>query len=161
MSVTDILDPRAAVDAALGLSGPIRDEAHYEALLAFVDEAFEKFGADEHHPVFTLVDMVADRIREYEGRVHPWPETATPASVLGFLMEEHGLRQSDLPEVGPQSVVSEVLSGRRQLNLRQVQALARRFHVPMEAFAAGKAGCKAQWSSPRRRGVLPGGGPPL
>lgn len=136
MSVTDILGPWASVDAALGLSGPIRDEAHYEALLAFVDEAFERFGADEHHPIFTLVDLVADRIREYEDRAHPWPDTATPASVLGYLMAEHGLRQSDIPEIGPQSVVSEVLSGKRQLNLRQVQALARRFHVPMEVFAA-------------------------
>lgn len=136
MSVTtDILAPWAAVDAALGLSGPIRDEAHYEALLAFVDECFERFGADESHPIFTLVDVAADRIREYEDRVHPWPDTATAASVLAFLMEEHGLRQSDFPEVGAQSVVSEVLSGKRQLNLRQVQALARRFHVSMEVFA--------------------------
>jgi len=38
--------------------------------------------------------------------------------------------------VGPQSVVSEVLHGKRALNLRQVKALAARFHVPMEAFAA-------------------------
>jgi HTH-type transcriptional regulator/antitoxin HigA len=51
-------------------------------------------------------------------------------------MEQHGLRQCDLPEVGVQSVVSEVLTGKRQLNLRQVQALALRFGVPMEALAA-------------------------
>ena len=55
---------------------------------------------------------------------------------LAFLMEQHGLRQSDLPEVGAQSVVSAVLSGKRELNLRQTQALARRFGVQMEALAA-------------------------
>jgi HTH-type transcriptional regulator/antitoxin HigA len=56
--------------------------------------------------------------------------------VLAFLMQSHGLRQSDLPEVGSQGVVSEVLAGKRELNLRQVTALAKRFRVPMEALAA-------------------------
>ena len=49
-------------------------------------------------------------------------------------MEEHGLRQSDLPEVGAQSVVSAVLAGKRQLNLRQVKALANRFSVPLDVL---------------------------
>ena len=56
--------------------------------------------------------------------------------VVGALMAEHDLRQGDLPEVGTQSVVSEVLAGKRHLNLRQVKALAARFAVPMELFAA-------------------------
>jgi HTH-type transcriptional regulator/antitoxin HigA len=55
--------------------------------------------------------------------------------VLASLMDEHGLRQSDLPEIGSQGVVSEVLAGKRQLNLRQVRALAARFSVPMEMLA--------------------------
>ena len=46
----------------------------------------------------------------------------------------HGLRQSDLPEVGSQGVVSEILSGKRALNLRQVQALAERFQVSPAVF---------------------------
>jgi HTH-type transcriptional regulator/antitoxin HigA len=50
-------------------------------------------------------------------------------------MEQHGLRQCDLPEVGAQSVVSAVLSGKRDLNLRQVQAVAKRFGVAMDALA--------------------------
>lgn len=134
MSVTDILAPWAAVNDALGLAQPIRDEAHYQELLAFVEECFERFGDDDSHPVFALVSLAADRIRDYEDRTHPWPDTSTPASVLAYLMEEHGLKQSELPEVGPQSVVSAILSGKRQLNLRQVKALAGRFRVPMELF---------------------------
>ena len=133
MSVTDILAPWAAIDDALGLSGPVRDEAHYEQLLSFVDEAFERFGDDDSHPIFSLVSVVADRIREYEARVHPWQELA-PHALLRELMEEHGLRQSDLPEVGTQSVVSDILAGKRSLNLRQVKALSERFHLPMEVF---------------------------
>ena len=49
-------------------------------------------------------------------------------------MREHGLTQSDLPGVGPQSVVSEILSGKRQLNLRQIRWLAERFNVPVDVF---------------------------
>ncbi len=135
MSVTDILAPWAVVNDALGLAAPIRDEAHYAELLEFVEECFDRFGDNESHPVFGLVSLVADRIRQYEERVHPWPDSATPASLLAYLMEEHGIKQSELPEVGPQSVVSEILSGKRAPNLRQVKALAKRFHVPMEALA--------------------------
>jgi HTH-type transcriptional regulator / antitoxin HigA len=118
-----------------GLSGPVRGDPHYDKLLAFVDEMFEKFGHDDQHPIFTLVSLVAERIREYEDRQHPWPDSATPAACLAFLMESHGLNQKDLPEVGTQSVVSEILSGKRQINLRQAAALARRFGVPIEVFA--------------------------
>ena len=53
---------------------------------------------------------------EYENRVHPWPDTSTPATVLTSLMLEHGLRQTDLPEIGAQSVVSAVLAGKFSKN---------------------------------------------
>ena len=134
MNISDILAPWGAVHAALGLGAPIWDEAHYNAMLTFIDECFEQFGADDEHPIFVLVDWVAQRIREYEDRVHPWPDAGTPQSRLAFLMEQHGLRQCDLPEVGAQSVVSAVLAGKRSLNLRQARALAQRFQVPIEAL---------------------------
>jgi HTH-type transcriptional regulator/antitoxin HigA len=59
---------------------------------------------------------------------------ASGAEVLGYMMREHGLTQSDLPGVGPQSVISEILSGRRQLNLRQIRWLAEHFKVPIDVF---------------------------
>lgn len=135
MTVNEVLAPWKAVDAALGLSKPIASEARYKASLAFIEECFERFGADEKHPVFALVDLVAARVRDYEDRAHPWPDIGTAATRLAFLMEQHGLRQCDLPEVGPQSVVSAVLSGKRELNLRQLRALAHRFGLPMDALA--------------------------
>ena len=56
--------------------------------------------------------------------------------MLAYLTTEDRLRQSDLPEIGSQGVVSEVLAGKRALNLRQVKALAKRFAVPMDALTA-------------------------
>jgi HTH-type transcriptional regulator / antitoxin HigA len=140
MSVTELLAPWETINDALGLSGPVRDEAHYAQLLAFVDEAFERFGSDDQHPIFALVSLVAERIQAYELKAHPWPDNSTPASRLGFLLEAHGLIQKDLPEVAPQSVISEIISGKRKINLRQAQALARRFAVPMEVFAERQIG---------------------
>lgn len=135
MNVTEVLAPWVAVNSALGLSAGVRDDAHYAELLTFVDACFERFGEDDTHPIFTLVDLVADRIRDYEDRLHPWPNTSTPATVLANLMQEHGIKQTELPEVGSQGVVSEVLASKRALNLRQVKALAKRFAVPIEVFA--------------------------
>lgn len=60
--------------------------------------------------------------------------TCSGADMLRFLMEEHGLTQSDLPEIGSQGVVSEVLSGKRELNVRQIRTLAKRFHVSPAVF---------------------------
>lgn len=48
-------------------------------------------------------------------RQHP---QALGRDVLVFLMAEHNLKQSELPELGSRGVVSEILNGKRQLNLR-------------------------------------------
>ena len=61
---------------------------------------------------------------------------ATGPEVLRSLMEEHSLTQSELPEIGSQGVVSEILSGERDLNIRQVRLLAKRFGVSPAVFIA-------------------------
>jgi HTH-type transcriptional regulator/antitoxin HigA len=49
-------------------------------------------------------------------------------------MEEHGFTQSDLPEIGSQGIVPEILRGKRELNVRQIRGLARRFGVSPAIF---------------------------
>ena len=51
------------------------------------------------------------------------------ATEMKEIMQEHQLRQSDLPEIGTQGVVSEVMAGKRELNTRQIRKLAERFGV--------------------------------
>lgn len=63
----------------------------------------------------------------------PIPVSSGP-EILRALMEDHGLSQSDLPEVGSQGVVSEILSGKRDLNVRQIARLAARFGVSPAVF---------------------------
>jgi len=110
-----------------------KNEDDYDTLVQALDELLEMTGIDESHPLMSLVDIIGDWIEEWDHKHHPMPE-ATGAEVLGYMMREHGLTQSDLPGVGPQSVVSEILSGKRQLNLRQIRWLAERFNVPVDVF---------------------------
>ena len=112
---------------------PIRDEAHYQRMSEMLDALLEEAAGDENHPAMGLVDVVGDLIEDYEASHSTLPE-ATGVQALKFLMEQHGLKQSDLAEVGSQGVVSEILAGKRELNIRQVRMLARRFGVSVATF---------------------------
>ena len=115
---------RSATDIA-----PIRNAAHYRRMVALLDEA----GSNEKHPAMGLVDIVGDLIKDFEAAQHPLPEV-TGVQALRFLVEQHGLKQSDLREIGSQGVVSEILTGKRELNLRQIRALSKRFGVSTATF---------------------------
>lgn len=110
-----------------------KNEEDYDALVQAVDEILEITGDDGSHPLASLVDIISDWIGEWDRTHHPMAE-ASGEEVLGYLMREHGLTQSDLPGVGTQSVVSEILNGKRKLNLRQVRWLADYFKVSVDVF---------------------------
>lgn len=112
---------------------PPRDKAEFEARVAQLDELLDLIEGDEDHPLASLAARMGDVIAAYEAEHYPIA-LAPAREVLRLLMREHGLRQNDLPEIGSQGVVSEVLSGKRALNTRQIQALAQRFGVDSRAF---------------------------
>jgi HTH-type transcriptional regulator/antitoxin HigA len=112
---------------------PARTEAEYEALVEALDAVLDAGGADESHPMARLADYLGDLVAQWEER-DLMPDSATPLEVLRFLMAQHGLKQVDLPEIGSQGVVSEIMHGKRTLNLRQARALAERFGVSAQVF---------------------------
>ncbi len=60
---------------------------------------------------------------------------AEPTDVLRFLLDHSGLSQRDIaPELGGESTVSPVLSGKRKLNRGHIARLSRRFHVSPAVF---------------------------
>jgi HTH-type transcriptional regulator/antitoxin HigA len=111
----------------------IHDEQEYDAAIERLNELVDEIGTDEHHPLYELLDTLGILIEAYEESHHPVP-AARPAEMVRYFMEENGLAQEQLPEIGSQGVVSEVLSGKRELNVRQIRALARRFHVSPAVF---------------------------
>jgi HTH-type transcriptional regulator / antitoxin HigA len=108
-------------------------EAEYDRQVSFLDSLLEEVGEDEGHPLASLIETVGSLVEIYEAANLPAPE-GSPADVLNYLMQEHGVRQGDLPEIGSQGVVSEILRGKRRLNTRQVKALGRRFRVSPVVF---------------------------
>ncbi len=116
-----------------GIFAVAHSEAEYDRQVSFLDSLLEEIGEDEDHPLASLVETVGSLVETYEAANLPEPE-GTPADVLNYLMQEHGIRQGDLPEIGSQGVVSEILSGKRRLNTRQVKALGRRFGVSPAVF---------------------------
>jgi len=113
---------------------PPESEAAYDALVERMDALMDYIGSNENHPLNGLLHLMGDLVSEYDAAHYDKVPAASGAEVLRHLMGEHDLRQSDLPEIGSQGVVSEVLSGRRELNLRQIRALAARFGVPEQMF---------------------------
>lgn len=81
----------------------------------------------------SLIDTLGTLIKEYEDRNIQEPE-GDPIGCLKYLMQEHNLKQSDLKDLGSQGVVSEILNAKRQLNIRQIRALSRRFKVSPAVF---------------------------
>lgn len=114
--------------------GPITSERDYKRRVQTMDELLDSIGSNESHRLMPLLNLVTTEIEHYENKHHALPEAA-PSAVLSYLMEEHRLKQSDLSEeLGGQSVVSAILNNKRELNTRQVKALAKRFNVSPAVF---------------------------
>jgi len=105
----------------------------YKRLVNLLDSLIDEVGNNESHPLASLMETLGSLIETYEARKIPEIE-GNPVDTLKALMEEHGIRQSDLPEIGSQGVVSDIISGRRQLNIRQIKALGKRFNVSPAVF---------------------------
>ena len=81
-----------------------------------------------------LADLLTLLIEDFEEKHYQLPK-ASPLEAVAFLMEQHGLKQKDLLDVfGTPSIVSEVLSGKRDLNKEHISRLSKRFAVSPELF---------------------------
>lgn len=79
-----------------------------------------------------MMHVISRKVLRTFWRKHP--DSKGTLSRWFKIMDEHGLTQSELKEVGSQGVVSEILSGKRELNVRQIRALAKRFGVSPAVF---------------------------
>ena len=112
----------------------IHSETEYESMVLFMDNLLDSVGDHEDHPLADLLELTGQLVEDYERKNFAIPEAA-PHEVLRFLMNQHGLKQSDLGgEVGGQSIVSNILNGSRPINARQAKALSARFGVSVAAF---------------------------
>jgi HTH-type transcriptional regulator/antitoxin HigA len=111
-----------------------QNDAEYDRLVQLLDRLLDIVDDDENHKLMGLVDVISHVIEKHDEREGHYVKATSGIEALRFLMEQHHLKQSDLPEIGSQGVVSEILQGKRKLNLSQVKKLSERFHVSLETF---------------------------
>ena len=109
---------------------------HSEEQLAAYTKALYQLTAEPRPTAAQVkaIELLTLLVERYEEEHYTVPK-ASPADVLRFLIERHGLKQRDLAsDLGGESVVSEVLSGKRKLNATHIEQLSKRFHVSPAVF---------------------------
>ena len=108
-------------------------EQQYNKAVGWLDELIDEASENDAPLIESLIDTLGTLVKDYEDRNIPEPD-ADPIDCLKFLMEEHNLKLSDLPEMGSQEVVSDILSGKKPLTVTQIKALSERFNVSPAVF---------------------------
>jgi len=110
----------------------ITSERQHSEYLSVLDKLArqEKLTREEDRYAQVLMTLV----EAYEEQNYSIPD-ASPVHVLRTLMEANNLRQRDLaPLLGSESIVSEVLSGKRDLNKNHIEKLSKRFGISPAVF---------------------------
>jgi HTH-type transcriptional regulator / antitoxin HigA len=111
---------------------PITSERQHEEYLSVLDKLASKENPTSEEEKYAQVLMTL--IEAYEEEHDRIPD-ASPVEVLRALMEANNLRQKDLaPIFGSESIVSEVLHKKRELNKSHIEKLSKRFHVSPAVF---------------------------
>lgn len=114
----------------------IKSEEQLDAMTVEIDRLMSK-GIREGNlspEEESLLDLFSTLVEAYEDVHYPIPE-ASPHAVLRSLMEDRGLKQSDLLTIfGSSGIASEVVNGKRQISKAHAKKLAEFFRVSVEVF---------------------------
>jgi HTH-type transcriptional regulator/antitoxin HigA len=108
----------------------IKSTEDYKAALESMEAVFDKTDGE----LADYAETLAILIEKYEDEHFP-VKPATGVDIVKFLMEQNGLKQKDLIGIlGSKSTISEILNGKRPLNLHHIKKLAERFNVEPATF---------------------------
>lgn len=111
---------------------PITSERQHAEYVSVLDKL-----ASKEHPTGDeekYAEVLVTLIEAYEEENHSIPD-ASPVEVLRVLMDANDLKQKDLAALfGSESIVSEVLHRKRDLNKAHIEKLSKRFHVSPAVF---------------------------
>lgn len=113
--------------------GHIVNDQDYKSATKLADELLDDGAMGEDHPQNSLFMLISDLIYAYDQRHYPMPKVQG-VQVLRFLMDQHGLKQTQVTEIGRQSVVSEILAGKRTLTVDHIRRLSERFGISPNSF---------------------------
>ena len=124
------------------LIGRIANNKQHKERLQYLEKLMEARVSSNENPgaLSQLIALVSESVENYEKERFSF-DISDPIGNLKFLMEQHGLTQKDLSEIGTQGRVSEILSGKRPLSKKHIEIFARRFDVsPAVFFDCSKIG---------------------
>ena len=111
----------------------VHDEKQNERYISLLEQLYDRgdpLSAEENE----LAELLTLLVEDFESKRYELPRS-TPLDALQELMRANELMQKDLLDVfGTPSIVSEILSGKRDLSKDHVVKLARRFNVSPELF---------------------------
>lgn len=117
---------------------PVQTDTQMRQANLFIDRLVDYLSspssATEAEEVAKYLGVLSDLVGAYEAKRFSF-EKSPPKDVLAYLLEANQLKQSDLEkEIGSQSVVSEILSGKRSLTVGHIKRLSERFKVSPSLF---------------------------
>jgi len=111
----------------------IHTRKQYDRVVCAMEYLADLVNDDPKHSLAGLLEIFEVIVDDYD-RVHHQIPSISGIELLRNLMMEHGLKQTDLTEIGSQGVVSEIMSGKRRLNKRHAAFLAKRFSLSEDLF---------------------------
>ena len=102
-------------------------------MLAEVEKLMDK--GDRRTPEQdAALELMVRLIQDYEEKHHPLPDPS-PTEMLAYLMEQRGLKQSDLvPMFKSRGYVSDVLNAKRGISKALAKQLGEFFDVSADVF---------------------------
>lgn len=111
---------------------PIKSEEGLEAAQDVIDSLIDQKSLTLEERDY--LSLLGSLVSEYEQKHHPIPDIYG-VELLKVLTEEHGLRQKDLlPVFKTESIISDVLKGKRKMTVGHIKGLSRFFKISPSVF---------------------------
>jgi len=112
----------------------IKNEEQYMEVLSRIDEIMD---VEPNTPEADELDLLSLLVENYEEKNFPHPNPS-PIDVIKYYIEVRGLKQKDLVGIiGDKTLVSRVINGERELNLRMVKNLHDKINIPYSLLLQG------------------------
>ena len=112
----------------------IENDSEYEEILSEIEKLMDldpEPDSEEGKKLRLLGLIITDYEKDLE--INQPPE---PIEAIKFMMEQQGLKQRDLiPYIGSRSLVSEILSGKRNLTLEMIWVLNEHLGIPLNVLS--------------------------
>lgn len=112
---------------------PIKNNGQYESALERVYALMQKNLKPDSKESDEL-EILSILIKEYENEHYPVPKP-NPVEAIKFRLEQMNMSEAQLSRIlGYRSRKSEILSGKRKLNLAMIRKLTEKLNIPAEVL---------------------------